>query len=387
MKPAWLTLLAMAAAAPASAQQIQFSGILQGDLGYGTNPFVRGGVTQGSGFASGSFKPRLVYQTARSTTTLDGSYSRDQYFRLFGHRDSALASLKRVDLLTEQLVSTLSGSFSSTNSATIADPEAINNEPLNIGRRVYHSSGQYQLQWQASAKDQLVWGAAIDHSSYGHSSQNSIPNLSASPYTQYSVNGGYNHSVDARTTLGAQVTVSAVRSKVYPDSRTVQPSLTAKRQLTAIWEIDGHVGVVLQHVTGPFASSTTSVSYGVNLCGTYPHTHLCIAAEHQTSPSGYGALRTNTSVSLNLTHDLTEHSRIETTASYYKTSSDKSLLGQIGVADNARAFLASGQYDRDLTQRLSAGFGATYQWRDYAITGSGHSVSASVHLRAKLGRL
>lgn len=387
MKPVWLTLLAMGAAAPAAAQHVQFSGILQGDLGYGTNPFVRGGVTQASGFASGSFKPSLVYQTARSTTTLDGSYSRDQYFRLFGHRDTTLASLKRVDLLTEQLVSTLSGSFSSTNSATIADPAAINNEPLNIGRRVYHSSGQYQLQWQASAKDQFVYDAGIDHTSYGSGGQNAVHSLSASPYTQYFVSGGYNRSIDARTTVGAQVTLSAVKSKFYPDSRTVQPSLTAKRQLNAIWEVDGHVGVVLQHVTGPFASSSTSISYGLNLCGVYPHTHLCIAAQHQTAPSGYGALRTNTSVSLNLSHDLTEHSRIEIAASYYKTSADRSLLGQIGVADNARAFLASEQYDRDLTQRLSAGFGATYQWRDSAISGSGRSVSASVHLRAKLGRL
>jgi hypothetical protein len=387
VKPAWLTLFAMAAATPAAAQQIQFSGILQGDLGYGTNPFVRGGVTQGSGFASGSFKPSLVYQTARSTTTLDGSYSRDEYFRLFGHRDSALASLKRVDLLTEQLVSTLSASFTSTNSATIADPAAIDNEPLNIGRRTYHSSGQYQLQWQASAKDQLVAGGEIDHTSYGSRTTSSIPNLSTSPYTQYAVNGGYNHSVDARTTLGAQVTVSAVRSKFFPDSRTVQPSLTAKRQLNAIWEIDGHVGVVLQHISGQFAKSTTSISYGLNLCGDYPHTKLCISGQHQTAPSGYGALRTNTSASVNLSHDLTEHSRATVSASYYKSSADKSLVGQIGVADNARAFLANGQYDRDLTQRLSAGFGATYQWRDSIISGSGHAVSASVHLRAKLGRL
>lgn len=388
MKSFRFVLLAMAAATPAAAQQLQFSAVAQGNLGYGSNPFVRGGVTQASGFASGSFAPSLVYQTARSTTTLDGSYSRNQYFTLFGHTDSALASLKRVDLLTAHLVSTLSASFTSTNNATITDPAAIDNEPLNIGRRTYHSSGQYQLQWQASAKDQISYGAQIEHSSYGDATKSAISNLAASSYTQYAVNAGYNHLVDARTTIGAQVAVSTVRSKLYPDSRTIQPSLTAKRQLNAIWEIDGHVGVVLQHVYGPFANSTTAIGYGVNLCGTYPRTHLCVNAQHQTSPSGYGALRTNSSVGVDLTHDITEHSHIVLSASYYKTSSSKALLGPgAALAPKARALIASEQYDRDLTQRLSAGFGATYQWRDSGLSGSGHAVSASVHLRAKLGRL
>lgn len=387
MKSLGLILLTMAAATPAMAQQIQFSAILQGNLGYGTNPFVRGGVTQGSGFAQGSFAPSLVYQTARSTTTLEGTYNRSQYFTLFGHTDSALASLKRVDLVTAHLTSTLSGSFTSTNNATITDPAAIDNEPLNIGRRTYHTIGAYQLQWQASAKDQFVYGAQIEHSSYGNGNKSGFTRLAASSYTQYAVNGGYSHAIDARTTVGAQVALSTVRSKLYPDSRTVQPSLTAKRQFSAIWEIDGHVGVVLQHVSGPFARSTTAIGYGVNLCGTYPRSHLCVSAQHQTSPSGYGALRTNSSVNLDFTHDLTEHSHIVISASYYKTSSDKALLGPAGIAANARALLASEQYDRDLTQRLSAGFGATYQWRDSGISGSGHAVSASVHLKAKLGRL
>ena len=387
MKSVGLILLAMATATPVAAQQVQFSAIAQGNLGYGTNPFVRGGVTQGSGVVSGSFAPNLIYQTARSTTTLGGSYSRNQYFRLFGHTDSASASLKRVDLLTAHLTSTLSGSFSSTNNASITDPALIDNEPLNIGRRTYHASGAYQLQWQASAKDQFDAGGQVEHSSYGNSNRSGITSLAASSYTQYAVNGGYNHSIDARTTVGAQVTLSELRSKLYPDSRTAQPSLTAKRQLNAIWEIDGHVGIVLQHVSGPFASSTTAIGYGVNLCGTYPRTHLCANAQHQTSPSGYGALRTNTSVGLNLTHDLTEHSHVTIAANYYKTSAGKSLLVQNAIAAKARAVEATGQYDRDLTQRLSAGFDAAYRWRDSGVSGTGHALSASVHLKAKLGRL
>jgi len=386
VRAASLALLGAAAlAAPATAQSVQFSALLRGSLGYGTNPFVRPGVSEGSGVASGSFAPKLLYQTERSATSLEGEYDRDQYFTRFGYTDSARATLKRTDQFSANFQSILSGSFSTTNKATIADPEAIDNEPLNIGQRTYRSTGSMQLQWQANAKDQFTYGAQIEHLAYGDRG-GSIPNLIASSYTQYSINGGYVRALDARTTVGVQATVSTVHSELYPNSRAIQPAITAKRQLSAIWTIDGSLGVVLQHVDGPLGGNSTSLGYGLNLCGTYPRSHICLSAQHQTSPSGYGALRTNTTFSGTYSRELTEHSRLSATASYYKTSSDRSLLGP-ALISNARAILATGQYDRDLTQRLSAGLGGTYQWRKTENYGSGHSLAGSVHVTAKLGRI
>jgi len=383
-----LALLGVALTAPAAAQQIQFSALLRGELGYGTNPFLRAGVNKGSGLISGSFAPRFFYETARSTTTLSGSYDRDQYFSGFGRTDSARVSLVRMDRLTEHLASTITAGFSTTNRATVSDPDA-DNEPLNIGRRTYRSNGQIQLQYQATAMDQFSGGAQINHLSYGNR-EGSIPGLASSAYTQYGGNFGYTRVIDARTSLGAQVTVSAVRSEFYPDSRTVQPAITAKRQLSAIWSIDGHVGLVLQHVSGPFANSVTSVGYGVNLCGTYPRTHICLNAQHQTSPSGYGSLRTVTGVGANLSHDLTEHSRISANAQYYKSSADQTLLGP-SVISNSQAILTSVGYDRDLTQRLSAGFDGSYHWRKSDLrtqaNGAGHAIGGRIHVTAKLGRI
>jgi len=386
-----IALFGVAIAAPAAAQPIQFSGVLQGSVGYGTNPLVRPGVTAGTAQATGSFAPRLVYQTAKSSTTLEGAYSRDQYFSRFGHTDSLSTSLIRTDQLNEHLGSTLQASFNSTNRATIADPSTIDNEPLNIGRRTYRSSGQYQLQFQASARDQLNYGVQIEHMAYGDNGGTGLPGLAASSYTQYSTNVGYNRVLDARTTVGAQVNISTVHSKLYPDSRTVGPSLTIKRQLTAIWEIDGNAGVIFQHVAGPFPSSAQSFSYGVNACGTYPRTHICVGAQHQASASGYGALRTNSGVNASLTEQLSEKSRFTLSANYYKSSAAASTIGAhlpgALTAISSRALLVNAQYDRDLTQRLSAGVGGTYQWRDTVRAGSGRAASATVHLTAKLGRL
>jgi hypothetical protein len=392
VKPLRLAFLSVAIGTPALAQPIQFSATLQGDLGYGSNPFVRPGVSQSAGLGSVTFSPKLVYEDPKSTTTLSGQYSRDQYFSRFGHTDMLDVGLERKDQLTAYLASTLDARFSSTNKATIADPTLIDNEPLNLGRRTYRTNGQYQLQWQATARDQFSYGAQIEHLAYGRDNSGLTTRL-ASNYTQYSVNGGYSRAVDARTMVGAQVSVSAVRSQLYPDSRTIQPSITAKRQLNAVWSFDGHIGVVLQHVSGPFASSTTSLGYGANLCGAYPRTNICITVNRDTSASGYGALRTTSGVSLTWGRKLTEHSNLSFSANFYKSNSDQSLTGAAPTANsvlplrNSRALLLKGQYDRDLTQRISAGFGGSYQWRDTAQNGSGRAISGTIHVTAKLGRL
>lgn len=378
-------LLGAALAAPAAAETIQFSALLKGEAGYGTNPHLRPGVTAGSGFGSGTFTPRFFYQTARSTTTVDGEYSREQYLSRFGSTDSLRATLSRTDQLTARLQSSLGASYNTTNKVTLADPsQLVDQDPLNIGRRTYRSTGQYELQWQATAKDQLTYGAQIAHLSYG-GSQNAVANISTSPYTQTSVNVGYNRTVDARTSVGVQASVSSTKSKLYPDSRTIQPSLTLKRQLNAVWTLDGHVGVVLQHIDGPFANSSTSLGYGLNLCGAYSRTHLCLSAQRQTSASGLGSLRTISGITATVSHDLTEHSRVNANVNYSKSSSTASQ-GPIGTP-SSRAFLTNAEYDRDLTQRLSAGFGGTYQWRSSAIIGAGHSIAGTVHVTAKLGRM
>lgn len=378
-------LFGVALTSPAVAGSIQFSALLKGEIGDGTNPFLRPGVSKSSVFGSGSFAPKFVYQTARSTTALTGEYNRQEYFSRYGYTDSLQASLMRTDQLSAQLQSSLGATFSTSNKVSVTDPSQIaGQDPLNIGRRTYTSSAQYGLQWQASAKDQLSYGAQIQHLAYGDG-QNAVQNAASSPYTQISANVGYNRIVDARTSLGLQTSLSTTKSKLYPDSRTIQPSLIAKRQLNAVWVVDGHLGIVLQHVEGPFASSSTSLGYGLNLCGTYPRTHICVSAEHQTSPSGYGSLRVSNRVSAVVSHDLSEHSHITVNASYLKTSASAST-GPV-IAPAARAFLSSAQYDRDLTQRISAGFGGTYQSRNTMSVGTGRAVTGTIHVTAKLGRM
>jgi hypothetical protein len=379
-------LLGVAMAAPATAQSVQFSAVAESEVGYATNPFLSAGVTKGTVFASASIAPRLFYETARSTTTLDGRYSREAYINNFGHTDAGTVELVRTDQISQYLGSTLTASYETSNRATIDDPNRIVTDPLNIGRRTRTVMGSYGLQWQASARDQVSYGAQVSHLSYGSSQTAGLAGV-PSNYTQYGVNAAYNHSVDARTAVGAQVTLSSVRSQFYPDSRTVQPSLTAKRQLTAVWAIDGHVGVVFSRIEGPFPKSTTSLGIGVNLCGEYPRTHVCLKFNRDTQPSGFGPLRTTSSIDGALTHQLDEHSRISVNAEFVRDSS-----GSFSVVGNqllrmTKLFQGSADYDRDVTRRVSAGFGGQYRWRSLSGYPDARSYTGTIHVKAKLGRI
>lgn len=387
MKCLYIALLGAAVAAPAAAQSVQFSAIAEGQIGYGTNPFLAPDVTEGSAFVSASVAPRLFYQTARSTTTLQGQYKRDTYLHDFGYTDSGTVGLIRTDQLTQYLGTTLTASFVTTNQNTITDPNQVIVNPLDVGRRTKTLQGSYQLQWQASARDQLSSGATISHQTYGNGKTSGVSTV-ASDYTQVGANVGYNHAVDARTTVGAQVSLSAIHSQLYPNSRTIQPALTVKRQLSAAWEVDGHVGVILSHVEGPLARSSTSLGLGLNLCGTYPRTHICFRINRDTSPSGYGPLRTTNSVTAELSHNLTEHSHLTFQAQYAKDNSDSvAALPTSPIVRDSKFLLGSAEYDRDITQRISAGFGGKYKQRELTGYPDAHSYEATIHVRAKLGRM
>ncbi len=379
-------MLGVAVAAPAAAQSVQFSAIADAKIGYGTNPFLAPGVTEGSIFANASIEPRLSYQTARSTTALDAKYSRDTYLHDFGYSDTALIGLIRTDQITQFLTGTITANFQTSNRDTIGDPNQEVSDPLDIGRRTRTLSASDQLQWQATARDQLSLGGQFSHQSYGGGQASGLSG-EPSDYTQYGTNASFNHVLDARTSVGAQVMLSSVQSKIYPNSRTIQPALTVRRQLSAAWEVDGHVGVVLSHTDGTFARSSTSLGLGLNICGTYPRSHMCVHINRDTAPSGYGPLRTTTGASFELTQNITEHTRVTLNTQYVQDSSGVFSIPGQAVARNSKAVIDSAEYDHDLSERISAGFGADYRFRSLSGYSNARSYQGTIHIRAKLGRI
>lgn len=384
-----LVLLAAAMSAPAAAQSVQFSAVAGTEVGYATNPFLASGVDKGGLTASASIAPRLQYQTARSNTILLGRYERQIYSNGFGYSDDGSVGVTRTDQLSQFLSSTLTGSYLTSNRDTINDPDAAISNPFDVGRRTKTLAGSDQLQWQASARDQISFGSQISHQSYGKSETAGLDAV-ASEYTQYGTNASYNHNLDARTSIGAQVNVSAVRSALYPDSRTIQPALTARRQINAIWVVDGHIGVVFSRVEGPLPKSTKSLGLGLNLCGTYPRTNICVKLSRDTAPSGFGPLRTTSSIAVNVRQDLTERSHLGFTATFVRDSSgafETAPAIPVQTVRNGKLLTETVSYDRDITQRISAGFGGQLKWRELSGYQQSRSYQGTIHVTAKLGRM
>ncbi len=378
---------AAAVAAPAASQPILFSAILKSELGYGTNPLLRGGVSDGSAYGSISFAPTFSYTQARAKTTLSGNYSRSQYLDHFHFTDTLSVALDRADQLTEHLTSHLEGKYQTTDRPTLdngEDPAA--NDPLNIGQRSRLASGSDTIQWQATAHDSVNFGSNISRMTYGGGGVNF-----ASNYTQYGWNASYSRVINARTSIGAQITYDLVNSQRYPQSQSYQPSVTLHRVINAIWTFDGHLGLVFQKIGGPFDSSSTSLGYGANLCGVYPRSRVCVGVDQQSSPSGFGGLRKDLNVHATFDRDLTEHSKLSFFAGYDRSSSSQQLL--IETITKSRALQLRGDYSHDLSRRLSAGFGGRYQSRDTNFSrgndflGSAHAIAGLVNITAKLGRI
>lgn len=381
MRKLQLAAAACALATPALAAPITFSAILRGELGYATNPELVDGVSGGSGYGALSFAPVLTSTTARSVTQLSGNFRREGYFRRFKHIDTASGDLNRTDQLTEHLQNTFDANYTWTNNQTVLD--VVNPVVVNTANVGQHTSSVFvsdNLQWQASARDTIGLGG-----NFAHVSTKGDRYVVTDTYRQYGGTASYSHALDARTSVGAEVTVSKTVSRIYPDSRAIQPALTAKRQLNAEWVLSGHLGVILQKSDGPYGGHDTSVGYGAQLCGTYPRLTFCAAVDRGQEPSLYGGARTQTSITANLKYDLTEHSRV-TLAGFY-SDSDASEHLPSGLIDSVTAVEVSGDYDRDLTRRLSAGFGARYRLRDSSVEHPAHSIAGMIHLSAKLGRL
>lgn len=366
----------LASAAAASAEPIIFSGYVEGRLGYGTNPFLRTQTGLGAGIGGFSLAPTLTRTTSQASTTLSGVYDRDQYFRTYGHTQTVTVDLRHVAQVRSNLSITLQASYGRTNNpliSSILDPGLFDN--LTIGQETQRISGEAQVQWQATKNDAINYGINYEHSSFSRSSF-------AGGFDLLGANFGYLRTLGPRTKLGVRVSASRYESDINPGSHSVQPALALQQTLSPIWKFDGDIGVIFQNVSGPAGGSSKGLGFHASLCGTYPRVNVCLTGQRQTTASGFGGLRTTTEASLTVITKLSERSTITGEASY-----DLSNSQRLALLREAEVFQARLDYQRDLTQRLSAGVTGRYQSRDLGGIGAAHAVSGTVNVRVKIGRL
>jgi len=372
--------------APAGAEPIIFSGAIEGRLGYGSNPLLRNNSSTASGFGQFSFQPVLSYLTETGKTSLVGNFTREQYFRHYDHSQSITGSLTHDQRFSERLSGMAGVGYTRTDNPLLgAAFDSDVTDLLAVGQTTTRIYGDASLQFQPTARDSFSVGGNVSHTTYGGGRTTLIPR----DYDQYGGNVGYSHALNARTKLGLQVSATQMRSKYYPDTRSIQPAVTISQVLNPIWTFNGSVGVIFQDVPGPFGHQSASLGFNGALCGTYPRTTVCVSGGRQSVSSGIGGLRNTIQASLTLNHKLTERSSISAAASYTDAHSvSTALVGDDPrIARSQRVFLIRADYSRDITQRISAGFGARGQFRNISRYGSTHGIAGTINIRAKIGRL
>lgn len=361
-------------ATPSGAAPIEFSATARANAGYASNPFLLPGENGGSISIGGSFSPQLTSRTATSVTTLTGDFDRTEYLRNYEHSDNLGVNLNR----QQQFSSALSGNAHvgySTSRGGFDTPEDILDQ-TTLGARRRLVMGDGGLTWQASARDVVALRVFGSHASYA--------GRGLSSYDQYGVTGSYSRVLSERTRVGASLSASRTESGISGDTDTVQPNLTLRQQLGPFWSLDGSVGLIFQRTSQlGFRSSSKSVGFDADLCGTYPRWTLCFTASRQTSPSGLGGLRTETYGRVSYDYRLDERSRFNLGASY-STSSAKD---RIVPFPREKYVSADAGYSRDLSRRISVGASGSYRRRELRGFGTADGFTGTLNLIAKIGRL
>ena len=374
--------LALLSVAPAIGAPMDFGGTAEVRAGYGTNPFLVSGQNGGSGLVGFTLSPVLTRRAETSTTSLGVTYNRDQYFRRYDHADDFLVDLNRTQQLSTKLSATAHAGYSSSISAFISptfdnivvDPTVI--DQLALGQRRKRIEGDAGLSWQPTARDTFTLGVNAEKDSYG--------GRTAIDYYYYGANGSYSRAISSHTRIGVQLAASKVDQKGFRDSISYSPSFLLTQEINQHWTFNGSIGGIIdrEHRTTGGTDTTTSLGFSGSLCGTYPRLNTCITASRQSAPSGIGGLRRQTQIGVTADYQLTEHSRLSGAASY-----GVSTEASPAIFPRQHFTLARIDYDRDLTRRISAGAGATYQSNTGGSLYGGHSVTVTAHLRAKFGRL
>lgn len=372
MRCAPFLITTLCLAAPAYAKPIDFSAVIEGHAGYGINPRLDTDRSQGAASGSVRFSPALAAETSVSQTTLQGDYQREQYTNSYGHSESVSGTLSHNQALSEHVQTAFSAGYLRSNNLLLndtIDPGLIGD--IASSRRLWRAQATGSVTWQMSARDQISGGV-----NYAHEVADFF--ASQSKYDQYGGNLTYLRTLNARTKVGLRMYASRFNTQIDGNSTSVSPSVVLQQRLSAIWQLDADVGVIIQHSGAPADVTTNGLGFHATLCGTYPRSSICLTAGRDNSATAFNGVRRQFIASARYSYRLTELSTISARASFLHNESNGLIAG------SSTAFRGDVEYNRQLSRRLSAGIEGRGGYRK-SLNGSGKSVTGSAYVRFKFG--
>ena len=382
------TLAVLPSAVLAQSEE-RFGTDISATAGYSNNPFAYGDGDSGTGVIGLDILPSYQILTARSTATISGAINLQQYLRRYGRNDSYSGAVDYVLRPSERvtahgridLSSAVIGFFNNslpifagpglvgtptgvpgivpiTPGITPVIPTVgIGTVPLSdIGlfgfrnrRKLARASGDVST--GLSARDSLTVSGYAEAARYRGLQR-------FGDYEAYSGSLGYSRQVSERFNVGVRGSASFFNYRqANSDTRAYPVEATVSGRLSALWSINGALGVTFVDSDAIGSTRKTSLSGSVNLCRRGELSTMCFQAARSVSPTGLVGTQYVTSAGLNWSKQLSERENLSLGLSYSKIGGDEIRLIQNGVQMGGLPLqneFAQGTvgYDRQISQRL-----------------------------------
>lgn len=392
------------------------------NAGWTSNPYLQSGG-HGTATLSGSIAPVFTIATATSSTTISGDATYLKYLSGYGDSRTLDARVAHSQSFSSHLSGDISLDASDSTSAllnpflvslpvttgdlgtivpvaTAAGTSATTIAPVPIATagtplpslptdiiasrqnvRTFYGAGD--LNWQATAQDQITGSLNAARGVYPGGHHAGVPDdVQLSNYWNYGGSVSANHQFNSRTRVGAVLSYTRDISQHYPDASSLEPGITVDQRLSSYWTLHAGLNLILETLDLTNGHDhTTQAGFNLNLCGTYPRKTVCFNASRDTTPSGYGGLRTRTSGSVNASYQLTARSSVNGTLGYARDKGNDAI-----AASSLSLLQANAAYSRTLTRRLAFNVTLGYQRSSYSGFGNADGLSASAGLSISLGR-
>lgn len=388
--------LALCPSAASAQSQERLSADVSATAGYSNNPFSTLGSDTGAALVTLGIAPRYQILTERSTVTLSGDANVQQYLRRYGRNDSYSGAVDyqlrpservtahaRIDLSSAVLgsfnsyqpfaglgtVGTGTGTTTGTTTpvTTIPATDIGTLPPLtDIGlyglrnrRKTARLSGDVGV--TLSARDSLTVSGYTEATRYNGVAQ-------FGDFEAYNASLGYSRRVSDRWTVGLRGSASAFDYRTTGgDSKVFPLEATVSGRLSAIWSIDGSLGVTFVDSNALGSTRQTSVSGSANLCRQGQLSTLCLQAARQVSPTGLVGSQYVTSAGLNWSMRLSERENLSLSGNYSKVGGNRAQALVPGLQSEFAQVTAG--YNRRISERI--GMLASANYRQFLSGGAG----------------
>lgn len=255
----------------------------------------------------------------------------------------------------------------------VLDPNLI-----SLNRRQYRANGQTGFSYKLTERDYA--SVSVGYSRVFFTKSDSLLGFGT-------LNGSlaWNRVLSERATVGLRVSANRTDYRAGDDTTIISPAVTATLQLAENWSLNGSLGA--SFVNSSYVTlgkdHSTNFSGDVSLCKSGELERLCATASRNTQATLGQNVVTVTAGALSYFRRIGPLNTLQVSADLSHSSGGDSLL----IASKSTYYGVNASFNRQISQRLSAGVNGSVRRVDRTGGGIPTDTSGSIFLRYRLGDL